>query len=80
MIAETKRKMEKAVQDWFGYPTRSAYWWDHKRERPKVPGDPIWDDVRKAWASVRDAVEIPPGLSPAEADAAARTTPSVELK
>ena len=80
MIAETKRKMENAVQDWCGYPTRSAYSWGHKRPRPKIPPDRIWDDVRKAWASVRDTVEIPPGLSPAEADAVVRTTPPVELK
>ena len=72
--------MENTLQDWCGYPTRSAYWWDHKRERPKIPPGQKWDDVRKAWASVRDAVEIPPEPSPAEADAAARTTPSVELK
>ena len=72
--------MEDKLQDWCGYPTRGAYWWDHKRERPVIPPGPNWDDVRKAWASVRDTVEIPPGLSPAEADAAVRTTPSVELK
>ena len=70
--------MSNALQDWCGYPTRSAYWWDHKRERPKIPRDPIWGDVRKAWASVRDTVEIPP--EPAEADTAARTTPSVDLR
>ena len=80
MIAETKGKMENTVQDWCGYPTRSAYWWDHKRERPRIPPGQKWDDVRKAWASVRDTVEIPPEPLPAEADAAARTTPSVELK
>jgi hypothetical protein len=70
----------KVTLDWCGYPRGGAYWWNHKRRRPRIPPFPGSDELVKAWEAVRGTVDVPAGLSPAEADKLVRTTPGTDLK
>ena len=48
----------KMSLDWCGYPRRSAYWWDHKRTRPRIPSPPSNEELMKAWEAVRGTVDV----------------------
>jgi len=63
------------------YPSSSgAYWWNDKRRRRRAPPSPSADELLKALEAVRGSVEVPPGLSPAEAEGLARSTLDTDLK
>ena len=70
---------------WFGFPTSSPYWWDNKREEPKVYPLPTNTELLAAWDAVRGTVDVPKGLSVADAwavamDLAPETVPKDEAK
>ena len=70
---------------WFGFPTSSPYWWDNNREEPKRYSTPTDAQLLVAWDTVRGTVDVPEGLSVADAwsvamDLASETVPKDEVK
>ena len=70
----------KVTLDWCGYPSSGGYWWNDKRRRRRIPPSPSSDELLKALEAVRGTVEVPAGLSPAEAHRLARSTLDTDLR
>ena len=45
--------------EWLGYPTRSPYLWDNKREPPRVAPTPATEEILMEWDAVRQTIVIP---------------------